>query len=199
MSKLQRWIWKNTVTKCMTFRFQLKTYTVIISHINDIRSQSKCNLSYRPCVYVRKLKHIIVIFCIWHDAVFIKLKNNKIVFGFSHTQLCILFLSWHVSVNWSSSLMFTKFRIDACSEVAFMQYGIPLLLLFIIFSGSAAQRGLWPPRSRSFVITHDAPQSVGTLWMSDQFVAETSTDNTPNTQHTQQTSMPRFDSNPQPQ
>jgi hypothetical protein len=45
-----------------------------------------------------------------------------------------------------------------------------------ISSGSAAQRRLWPPRSRGFVITHnDAPQSVGILWTSDQLVAETST------------------------
>jgi hypothetical protein len=50
------------------------------------------------------------------------------------------------------------------------------LLLFIIFSGSAAQRGLWPPRSRGFVITqNDAPQSVELLWTSDQLVAVTST------------------------
>jgi hypothetical protein len=48
------------------------------------------------------------------------------------------------------------------------------LLLFIIFSGSAAQRGLWRPRSRGFVITHDTPNS-GLLWTSDQLVAETST------------------------
>jgi hypothetical protein len=51
--------------------------------------------------------------------------------------------------------------------------------------GSAAQRGLRPPRSRGFVITHnDAPQSVGLLWTSDQFVTETST-----WQHTQQTNI----------
>jgi hypothetical protein len=42
------------------------------------------------------------------------------------------------------------------------------------FIGSGTQRGLWPPRSRSFVITHnDAPQSEGLLWTSDQLVAET--------------------------
>jgi hypothetical protein len=36
--------------------------------------------------------------------------------------------------------------------------------------------GLYPPRSRGFLITHnDAPQSVGLLWTSDQSVAETST------------------------
>jgi len=32
--------------------------------------------------------------------------------------------------------------------------------------------GLYPPRVRGFLITHnDAPQSVGLLWTSDQFVA----------------------------
>jgi hypothetical protein len=42
--------------------------------------------------------------------------------------------------------------------------------------GSVAQRGLWPPRPRGFLIIHnDAPQSVGLLLTSDQLVAETST------------------------
>jgi hypothetical protein len=51
-----------------------------------------------------------------------------------------------------------------------------VLLFFIIFSGSAAQRGLWTLRSRGFLITHnDAPQSVGLLWTSDQLVTDTST------------------------
>jgi hypothetical protein len=46
----------------------------------------------------------------------------------------------------------------------------------IIISGSAAQRGLWPPRPRGFLITHnDAPQSLGLIWTSKQLVAETST------------------------
>jgi hypothetical protein len=45
----------------------------------------------------------------------------------------------------------------------------------IILFGSAAQRRLWPPRPRSFLITHDTPQSVGLLWTSDQLIAETST------------------------
>jgi hypothetical protein len=49
-------------------------------------------------------------------------------------------------------------------------------LVIIIFSGIAAQRGLWPPRPRAFLITHnDVPQSAGLLWTSDQLVAETST------------------------
>jgi hypothetical protein len=49
-------------------------------------------------------------------------------------------------------------------------------ICLFIFSGSAAQRRLWPPHSRGFVITHnDAPQSVKFLWARDQLVAETST------------------------
>jgi hypothetical protein len=51
-----------------------------------------------------------------------------------------------------------------------------LSMNIFIFSGSAAQRGLWPPRPRNFLITHnDAPQSAGLLWASDQLVAETFT------------------------
>jgi hypothetical protein len=54
-----------------------------------------------------------------------------------------------------------------------------LTFYLFIFSGHAAQRGLWPPVaatqrglwppcSRGFVITHnDAPQSVGLIWTSD--------------------------------
>jgi hypothetical protein len=54
--------------------------------------------------------------------------------------------------------------------------GFRITIILFLFSGSAAQRGLWPPRSRGFVITHnDAPQSVRLLWTSDQLVAETST------------------------
>jgi hypothetical protein len=60
-------------------------------------------------------------------------------------------------------------------------------ILLFIFSGTAAQRGLWPPRSRGFLTTHnDAPQSVGLLWTSDQLVAETSTWQQ---KHTQQTNI----------
>jgi hypothetical protein len=44
------------------------------------------------------------------------------------------------------------------------------------FSGYAAQCGLWPPCPQGFLMTHnDLPQLVGLLWMSDQFIAETST------------------------
>jgi hypothetical protein len=53
---------------------------------------------------------------------------------------------------------------------------ITIIVTIIIISGSAAQRGLWPPRTLGFLITHnDAPQSVELLWTSDLLVAETST------------------------
>jgi hypothetical protein len=53
---------------------------------------------------------------------------------------------------------------------------IIIIIIIIIISGSAAQRELWLPPSRGFLITYnDAPQSVGHLWTSYQLVAETST------------------------
>jgi len=54
--------------------------------------------------------------------------------------------------------------------------------------GAAVQRGIRPPHSRGFYITHDdTPQSVGLLWSSDQLqlVAEIAAP-----QHSHQTSMP---------
>jgi hypothetical protein len=60
--------------------------------------------------------------------------------------------------------------------VGFYVYYYYYYYYYYYFSGSAAQRGLWPPRSRGFLITNnDAPQSVGLLWTSDQLIAETST------------------------
>jgi hypothetical protein len=60
-----------------------------------------------------------------------------------------------------------------------------IIIIIIIFSVSAAQCRLWPPRSRGFLITrNDAPQSVGLLWTIAQPVAETFT-----RQHTQQTNI----------
>jgi hypothetical protein len=51
-----------------------------------------------------------------------------------------------------------------------------MITSYVCFSGSVAQRELWPPRSQGFLITHnDAPKSVGLLWTNDQLVAETST------------------------
>ena len=66
-------------------------------------------------------------------------------------------------------------------------------------SGATAPTGLGSPNSQGFYITHnDTPQSVGPLWTSDQFVADTYT-----WQHTIITTNRhpclRWDSNPQSQ
>jgi hypothetical protein len=53
---------------------------------------------------------------------------------------------------------------------------IIIIIIIIVISGTSAQRGLWPPRPRGFLITqNDAQQSIGVLWTSDQLVAEIST------------------------
>jgi hypothetical protein len=58
----------------------------------------------------------------------------------------------------------------------------------IIFSGSAAQRGLWPPRSWGFLITHnDAPQSVGHSF--GRVISQSQRPLPDNTQHSQQTNI----------
>jgi hypothetical protein len=41
--------------------------------------------------------------------------------------------------------------------------------------GTTAPSGPGPPHIRGFLITHDAPQSVGLLWTSDQLNAHTTT------------------------
>ena len=47
----------------------------------------------------------------------------------------------------------------------------PIVVVF-----SQPNSGLYPPRFRGVLITHnDAPQSAGLLWTSDQSVAENST------------------------
>ena len=50
-------------------------------------------------------------------------------------------------------------------------------------------RGLYPPRSRGFLITYnDAPQSVGLLWTNDQ-ISPSQRPLPDNTQHSQQTNI----------
>ena len=57
---------------------------------------------------------------------------------------------------------------------------VRLLFVFLVLQPivvvlSQPGSGLYPPRFRGFLITHnDAPQSVGLLWTNDQTVAETS-------------------------
>jgi hypothetical protein len=62
------------------------------------------------------------------------------------------------------------------SETSPLFTSIIIIIIIIILYGSAAQRELWPPQPRGFLITHnDAPHSVGLLWTSNQPVVETST------------------------
>jgi hypothetical protein len=69
-----------------------------------------------------------------------------------------------------------SYRYCSSTAVWIIQIFKKVIIIVIIISGSAAQRGLWRPLSRGFLITYnDAPQSVGLLWTSDQLVAETST------------------------
>ena len=83
-------------------------------------------------------------------------------------------------------------RTQNASKRAVTWIGRQLVFLF----GATATSWPGPPHSRGFQITlNDAPLSVGLLWTSDQFVAETST-----CHHTTLTTdrypCPRWDSNP---
>jgi hypothetical protein len=81
----------------------------------------------------------------------------------------------NIEINYTSTLMITHFQTWLC-VICRQHHNINIHVTTANFSGSAAQRGLWPPRSRSLLITqNDAPQSVAILWTSDQLVAETST------------------------
>jgi hypothetical protein len=81
--------------------------------------------------------------------------------------MLLLHHSFHLPFPLQNGLPDLSFSITR--SILFINYGL-------FFSGSAAQRGLWPPRPRGFFITHnDVPQSVGLLWMSHQLVSETST------------------------
>jgi len=67
-----------------------------------------------------------------------------------------------------------------CNYIIKLTFTLPDHCLFVF--GVIAPSGPGPPHSPGFYITHDdTPQSVGTLWMSDQLIAETST-----WQHSQQ-------------
>jgi hypothetical protein len=82
---------------------------------------------------------------------------------------------------WRGRGNFMLLYFDFCNFWILQRLQYPFIVLYInyyycyYFCGSAAQRGLWPPHLRGFLITHDAPHSVGLFWTSDQLVTETST------------------------
>ena len=84
----------------------------------------------------------------------------------SNTQICLYF---HV-------LLVTILNDHLSIKEVIVCLFVFLALKPIVFVLSQSGNGLWPPRFRGFLITHnDVPQSVGLLWTSDQSVAETST------------------------
>jgi len=73
--------------------------------------QFACNLKVLPFEDVKiktySVNFIIVIFCCgWHPVVFIKLKDNKIVYGFSHTQQYIYYI--FILTTYCGQLTFTR-------------------------------------------------------------------------------------------
>ena len=57
--------------------------------------------------------------------------------------------------------------INMCNYIYYNYY-----FVIVCFWLDSPPSGPWLPHSRGFYITHnDAPQSVGLLWTSDQFVA----------------------------
>jgi glucuronosyltransferase len=89
----------------------------------------------------------------------------------------LLLLNHHFSISYPRPLMPNVVQVGGMHvKPAKKLPEVSTCLHYIISSGSAAQRGLWPLCPRGFLITHnDAPQSVGLHWTSDQPVAETST------------------------
>jgi hypothetical protein len=85
--------------------------------------------------------------------------------------------------------MYRLFQIVPC-RLKLLLYYIILYISYMrlfIFSVSATQRGLWPPRSRGFVITNNyAPESVDS---SGRVISSWQIPLTDNTQHTQQTNF----------
>jgi hypothetical protein len=103
----------------------------------------------------------------------------------------------HISRAWLATVFPPKILLMVDFWLIHKYWNTTCIILYLfIFSGFAAQRGLCPPRSRGFFVTHnDAPQSVELLWTSDQLVAETCT-----RQHATHTTdkypCPRWDSKP---
>jgi hypothetical protein len=97
---------------------------------------------------------------------------------------CIPLKTWLEGILFKRKLILVHFAVTtdflpvlnvAMQQLIKKAFGFYISLNYF-FSASAAQRGIWPPRSGNFVITHNnAPQSVGLLWTSDQPLEETST------------------------
>jgi hypothetical protein len=83
--------------------------------------------------------------------------KNKQLHIYKYIQLHITFFLQHASVT-----LVTIFRVSNNTNTINVKWivSVTQFIIIIIFSGSTAQRGLWLPGSRGFLITHnDAPQS----------------------------------------
>jgi hypothetical protein len=134
-----------------------------------------CLTSYRYC----RLLSIVLVSIVLVSIVFTWALSD----WYSSASLPAVRLGWAVAVKWDQLQAISWIRREIvflimCFVVTRTQRKSAegyFVSLIIIFSGSAAQRGLWLPCSRGFLITHnDALQSVG-LWTSVQLVAEFST------------------------
>jgi hypothetical protein len=125
------------------------------------------------------------------------LSNNVFNIGNPNLHRCVIFLErsgnymYHFLQQQQLLILFTRCSYGQCVSHN-KQRPFPNLIsltsnwrtacwlwstkCFFFSRGAAAERRLWLPPSRGFLITHNyAPQSVGLLWTCDQLVAETST------------------------
>jgi hypothetical protein len=87
--------------------------------------------------------------------------------------MCLLYLAV-LRQNSSTSKIIISNHLLGCNEHPVCLFiFLALQPTVVVFSQPGS--GLWAPRVRGFLITHDAPQSVGLLWTSNQFVTEAST------------------------
>jgi hypothetical protein len=68
----------------------------------------------------------------------------------------------NISTRWPSDKFIRSSLLHGRWQLSESNHKGIIIIIIIIIPGSAAKRGLWPPRPRGFMITHyDAPQSVG--------------------------------------
>jgi hypothetical protein len=98
-------------------------------------------------------------------------------------------ICWHLALYccWNSTTSIWQYACRSFGDSLIMfrcntDYSVHITR-YIFFSGSAAQRRLWPPRSRGFVITHNAPLDEWSARRRDPCLTSHNT-------HNKQTSMP---------
>ena len=84
--------------------------------------------------------------------------------------LCVGTLTLSVQASTANATSLFMYKSEKLSILSFRI----LSKLFVCFWRDSPPVGPGPPHSRGFSITHDAPQSVRLLWVSDMLVAETS-------------------------